>query len=226
MLRALVLVLALANLGFYAWSEGWLDGAVGVRARGDREPERLARQVHPELVRILPPAAASAAASSAASAPPAALACLEAGPFGGSDVGAAELALQAALPSGRWTDVPADKPGSWMVYMGKYPNRDTLAKKEDELKRRKVDFDEVTTPAEFELGLSLGRFDERAAADATLAQLAQQGIHTARIVELKPATRGHLLRVDQADPALAGKLAALKSDALGRGFVPCAVAAR
>jgi hypothetical protein len=106
--------------------------------------------------------------------------------------------------------------------MGKYPNRDALAKKEDELKRRKVDFDEVSTPAELDMGLSLGHFDERPAADAALAQLAQQGIHTARIVELKAPTRVHLLRVDKADAALAAKLAALKGDALGQGFAPCA----
>jgi hypothetical protein len=31
----------------------------------------------------------------------------------------------------------------------------------------------------------------------------------------------HLLRVERADKALAAQLAALKSDALGRGFLPC-----
>jgi hypothetical protein len=226
MLRALVLVLALANIGFYAWSRGWLDGAVGVRANGDREPERLARQVKPETVRILPPAAASAAGSAASAATPVVLSCLEAGPFGPTEVAAAQTALQGAVPAGRWSDVPTERPGSWMVYMGKYANRDLLAKKEEELRRRKVDFDEVTTPAELTPGLALGRFDERPLADAALAQLAQQGIHTARVVELKAATRAHLLRVDQAEPALVTKLSALKVEALGQGFVPCAVAAR
>ncbi len=142
MLRALVLLLALANLGFYVWTQGWLDGVVGLRASGDREPERLARQVRPETVRILPPAA------SAPQAVPATLACLEAGPFGNAEVAAAEVALQASLPAGRWTSVQADQPGSWIVFMGKYPNRDAMVKKEEELKRRKVDYEEVTANAD------------------------------------------------------------------------------
>lgn len=65
MLRALVLVLVLANLAFFVWSQGWLDGdassgdagLVGVRSIGDREPERLGRQVRPEAVTLLPNAA-------------------------------------------------------------------------------------------------------------------------------------------------------------------------
>lgn len=229
MLRALVLALALANVAFFAWSRGWLDGVVGVRASGDREPERLAHQVKPETVRILPPVAASAAASAApaasvasAASAPTVLSCMEAGPFDATEVGPAETALQSAVPPGAWAEVPAERPGSWMVYMGKYAGKDMLAKKEEELRRRKVDFDEVTTPADLQPGLSLGRFDERQKADAALAQMAQQGIHTARVVELKPATRAHLLRVDKADQALVAKLAALKTPALGKGFAPCA----
>ena len=54
-LRVLALLLLLANLGFYAWTQGWLDGVVGLRAIGDREPERLARQFQPQVIRILAP---------------------------------------------------------------------------------------------------------------------------------------------------------------------------
>lgn len=73
MLRALVLLLVLANAGYYAWSQGWLDGGTG-GSQGDREPQRLQNQVRPEIVRILPPSAAASAAgrlpgAGAASAP-------------------------------------------------------------------------------------------------------------------------------------------------------------
>ena len=77
MLRGLVLALLVANLAFFGWTQGWLDNIIGVRAIGDREPERLARQVRPDAVVILTPGAAAAAASAAE----ARLACLEAGPF-------------------------------------------------------------------------------------------------------------------------------------------------
>src|SRR5947207_14910769 len=99
MLRALVVLLIVANLGFWAWTQGWLDDVVGVRASGDREPERLAHQVRPEAVRILTPQAVAAAASAAESH----LVCLEAGPFDANQIAAAESALASTLPSGTWT---------------------------------------------------------------------------------------------------------------------------
>jgi hypothetical protein len=227
MLRALVLLLVLANGAFYAWTQGWLDEVVGVRAIGDREPERLARQVHPERVRILPPDAA-ASRSGAAGAEPGALACLEAGPLGAAEVAAAETALQAAAPdlaSSRWARVETRPPGTWIVYMGRYANRDTLLEKEDELKRRGVAYEELRGTPALEPGLALGRFDERAQADAALARLTrQQDIHTARVTQLAPSASTFMLRVTQADAALAAQLTALKAGALGRGFAPCAKA--
>ena len=119
-----MLVLALANLGFYAWTQGWIDNVVGVPARGDREPERLLRQVRPEIVVILPPSIASAPAASTAP-----LACLEAGPFNLAEVSNAEALLRTAtppLPDGRWTRVTIDKPGSWLIYMGKYAGPEAM----------------------------------------------------------------------------------------------------
>jgi hypothetical protein len=63
MLRLLVVLLLAANGLFYAWSQGWLDAVTGTRAQGEREPQRLQKQVHPEAVKVLPPGAASAAFS-------------------------------------------------------------------------------------------------------------------------------------------------------------------
>ena len=54
MLRALVVLLLLANALVLAWSFGALDGLLGRRPDADREPERLQRQVNPELVKLLP----------------------------------------------------------------------------------------------------------------------------------------------------------------------------
>jgi hypothetical protein len=53
MLRGLVLLLALANIGFYAWSHGWF-AAVGLQPHSQREPERLQRQVAPDAVQLVP----------------------------------------------------------------------------------------------------------------------------------------------------------------------------
>ena len=219
MFRTFVAALLVANLAFYAWSQGWLDGVVGVRSIGDREPERMARQVHPELVRVLPPGDSSTAAGTT---PPVTLACLEAGPFIDADAAAAQTAAQTALPGAGVTDVKTDKPAVWIVYMGRYANREALTKKEEELKRRKLDYDEVRDNAALTPGLSLGRFDTGAAAASALEALAQQGIHTARIIELTPASSSHMLRFETGDAVVAAQAIALKLGALGKSFAACA----
>ena len=217
MLKALVGLLLLANLAFFAWTQGWLDGVVGARAIGDREPERLLRQVRPDAVRLLPAAgAASDAASSAASA------CLEAGPFSDAEVAAAQVAAQTLLPRGGWVTLKTEQPGSWIVYMGRYANREALTRKEDEIKRRKLPYEEIRDNPALAPGLSLGRFDARAAAVQALDQFVQQGVRTARVVELTAPASRHVLRVAQADPALAARLVASQDAGLAnKGFAAC-----
>lgn len=229
MLQRIVLLLIVANLLFFAWTRGWLDELTGLRAHPEREPERLARQVRPELVVILPPGASSPAASAPASAAspasaPSRTSCLEAGPFAtGASVSAMAVlqALQPPLPAGSWTEVKSERPGSWMVYMGRFPNREALAKKEEELRRARASYETLNAPPELALGFSFGRFDERAAAQRSLEQLNQRGIRSARVVELAAPSTLHMLRAEYADAALAAQLAAIRSPALGRGFVAC-----
>jgi len=221
MLRKVVLLLLLANLVFFAWTQGLLDSLLPFKSTGDREPERLQRQVRPETIRILPPLAASAAsaASAAASAP---LSCLEAGPFGADAVATAEALLAGSIGPGRWTDVKSEKPGSWIIHMGRFANREALLSKQAELARIKVTNEELRSPSELAPGLSLGRFDERAAADRALDVLASRGIRTAKVVQLSAPVASHMLRVDKAEPVLVAQLLVLKADAIGRGFAPCA----
>jgi len=96
MLRTVLAALIAANLLFFGFTQGWLDGWFGLRADGDREPQRIVNQVRPETVVILaagPPASAAVAR------------CLEAGPFGNLEAPAVEAALRAALPAGSWSEV-------------------------------------------------------------------------------------------------------------------------
>jgi hypothetical protein len=219
MLRWVVALLLLANLGFYAWHQGWLDAVLATSSLGDREPERLARQVRPEAVKLLSRHGASGVAAAAAT-----TACLEAGPYDDEALGAAEGALRGAgLPAGGWQATSEEKPGVWLVYMGRFADRETLQRKQAELQRLRVPFEEVRGAAELDGGLSLGRFGDRAAADAALAQFTQHGVRTARVVMLAPPQRMHLLRVQHAGPALQAQLKGLKAPALGAGFRPCAV---
>ena len=231
----LVVALLVANLAFWAWTQGWLDVLVGASPHGDRDPQRLARQVQPERVRIVRTAASAPTDSSAAAtletepAPSAAAAndgnCFEAGPFTPTELVAAEAALvRAALPPGSWSDLRIDRPGAWILYMGRFANREQLAQREEELRRQRQNFEPVRSP-DLEPGLSLGRFDDRAAAESALAQLVQRGVQGVRVLTVAAPATTHLLRVERADAALQAQLAKLRAPALGAGFVRCGLAA-
>jgi hypothetical protein len=234
MLRALVALLLLANALLFAWAQGWLDGVAGIKPQGDREPERLARQVNPQSVRVLAPGVVQTAlAASAAEAAPAeataaspALSCLEAGPFVGTaeQRAAADEIKRAALPPGAIASAAVMRPAVFIVYMGKYASPEALQRKTDELKRRNVESEVLHNVPWLEPGLALGRFNDRAAAEAHLAALAERDVHTAKVLTLTPPAIGHVWRAEHADTALAAKLTALKVKALGAGFVACASA--
>lgn len=108
MLRALLVVVVLANAGFLAWSQGWLAPWLGTPLDGERDPARQAAQVRPEALQVLTPKAASAALAAARQS---AEACVAVGPYGDADLAATEqLLLGAGLPRDAWTrrELPAD----------------------------------------------------------------------------------------------------------------------
>lgn len=214
MLRSLVALLLLANLLFFGWTQGWLDGVVPAPHAGEREPWRLARQVNPQRITVLTPQAASAAIAAARTA------CLEAGPFFETEVGAAEAALAAAgVPAGRWSREPVHGSAAWLVYMGRFADPATQRVKEDELRRREIDFQELNAPAALAPGLVLAREGTQAGADAALAGFVQQGVRTARVVALPGKV---WLRAARADDALQAQLLAVKPPAISAPFSPCA----
>ena len=52
MLRLAVIVLLLANAGYYAWSQGLLKGW-GLAPEEQAEPQRMDQQIRPETLQIL-----------------------------------------------------------------------------------------------------------------------------------------------------------------------------
>ncbi|MBP6775736.1 MAG: hypothetical protein KA151_00650 [Piscinibacter sp.] len=232
----LVVLLLLANAGFFAWSQGWLDGLSFLRAQPEREPERLARQFQPHLLRVVTagsapsgaavaPAPAPTPAAASGSGAQDALACVEAGPYGAADAAAAEALLLPLLPTGSLTRRTVERPGVWLVYAGRYIAADALQRKIDEMRRLQVPFDEVTAPPDLAPGLSLGRFESRQAAEQALERLTQRGVRAARVVLLtEPSTR-IALRIERADAALVAQLAGLPGSVAGQplaqAFKPC-----
>lgn len=209
MLRLLVGALLIANLAFWAWTQPAITSALGWAPPDGREPERLARQLQPEAVRVVPLAAAGSAAASAsggaddaASTPPDALACLETPPLAAAQVASAVQALQAVgVAAGGWVELRRERPGRWMLYMGRFSDRDQAARKGSELAAMRLPFEELRE-GDWAPGLQLGEFGSAAEAQARLTQLQGRGVRTARVVTLSPPGQEVRLRADRL-PAVA-----------------------
>ncbi|MDI1260558.1 SPOR domain-containing protein [Aquabacterium sp.] len=238
MLRSLVLVLLLANAGFYAWSHGWLNDVIGIRPDAQREPQRLKRQVNADQLTVVgASSAAPAPPSSSSSAPPNQVdpassapgteasagrtICVEAGPFTATEQPQVEATLKPVLAANSWTTDTVAVPGVWLTYMGPYTDTDMLARKLTELRRiRGLNFEEIKTPTNLAPGLSLGRYGRLEDANAALNTLKLRGIRTARVVTLRPAMEVQVVRVAQADINTQVALSALRLPQ-GKSFAAC-----
>lgn len=213
MLRLLVLLLLLANGAYFAWTHGHLQ-ALGLGPAQQSEPHRLAQQVQPEAVRVL--SADEVRKIEAAAHPPE---CLQAGPFDDTAVGPLRQAL-ASWPGGSWALEPVSEPGRWIVYMGKYPSAENVAKKKSELRQIGVTFEPVANP-ELEPGLSLGGYPTQAEANQLLERLGLRGVHTARVVQERPDIRGQKLTLPAVNEDLRSRLDELRTVLAGKTLRPC-----
>jgi hypothetical protein len=231
MLRALLLLLVLANAGFYAWTQGWLAPWLPPRSEV-REPERLAAQVRPERIGVLTAGAASAAVAAASAAsgtaavtpseaepPPV---CLEAGPFNEAGARAAEAVLaEQGVPEGAVAREVVARSYTWGVVMGRFSDREALRLKAEELKRLSVRFEEINSPPALAPGLRLGNYSDKYGAEAALGNLANKGVRTARVEPLPFGPTQQWLRAVKADAELQTRLKSLPPERLGSGFQPC-----
>ena len=216
MLRLIVLLLLFANGAYFAWAQGLLV-AWGVAPAQQSEPQRLAQQIRPEALKVLP--ADEARRVEVATGLPKPAECLQAGPF--EDAQAAPLrASLASWPTGSWSLEPTVEPAHWIVYMGKYPTIEAVNKKKAELRYLGVSFQSVLNPA-LEFGLSLGGFRTEDEANRLLGELSQRGVRTARVVVERPEVRGQQLKFPTVDEALRPRLDELKTVLAGKALRAC-----
>jgi hypothetical protein len=103
-LKRLCVALLVANVGYFAYSQGWLGSLLG-SGSAQREPQRLAKQIDPDALGV------SLAPSAAAESLPSATAV--------SSVSVASSASNC--------NISAPAPEQWRVYMGPYANKELLA---------------------------------------------------------------------------------------------------
>ena len=225
MLRLLLAGLIVLNALFFGWTQGWLDEIVGIKARGDREPERMARQLHPESVQLLPPSAQAPMAVAATQ-----RACLTLGPLeGDAALAAAVQALaQAGVTPENWKEQTSEPPGeiqkTWVVATIRLTSKDFLARKEATYKSLKIPYEFLSGPADEQPTLVLSRHPSEKAAAAALENFSQRALKGLRILPLQSAVRRHSLVFAEADAGLQAKLLALTTAAADLDVKPCVAA--
>ena len=228
MLRLLVLLLVLANVGYFAWTRGVLE-PIGMTPAVQTEPQRLATQIRPEAIRLLTPdevreieerAAGRNSATNGSSAADTPTECLQAGLFNEEQTARLRTSLEAALPSGSWQFESSVEPARWIVYMGKYNTEEALSKKRSELRQLGVSFRAVSNDA-LAPGLALGSFSTQAEADKELARIATKGVRTARVTQERAEARGQIVKFAAVDSELRSQLDTLKAQFDGKALRAC-----
>jgi hypothetical protein len=223
MLRLFVLLLLLANAGYYAFSQGLL-AAYGFAPASQSEPQRMRQQIKPEALRILDPQETAqfekAAASAQAVATASATECLQVGLFNEEQTMVLRERLANTLPQGSWVIEAVLVPARWLVYMGKYSSEESVAKKKVELRWLGVSF-EALNNALLAPGLSLGNFKTQLEAEAALARIVKKGVKTAKVIQERAEQRGQRLKLAAVDAALRSQLDAIQPQLAGKALQPC-----
>lgn len=221
MLRPLLLILLALNAILFGWTRGWLDDVLSFKARGDREPERVARQVNPERISLLTPEKlAQMQANEARS-------CLELPLVGDPALQAAQsLLARSGITPTDFQPQHSEEPGVWAVASIKLPNKDFQQRKEETYRKMKINFEYLQGMPNEMPSMILSRHSSEKAAANALDALDKRQLKGLRVLTLQEPVKRHRLLVPQADGLLRAKLAELSKDpALAPGFRPCPVAA-
>ncbi|MFK3741212.1 SPOR domain-containing protein [Massilia sp. TN1-12] len=153
---------------------------------------------------VTPAAPSPAAAATPAAAPQAAFACTEIGPFDDTDARRFETRL-AALDLGERQSrqaVQAQDVNSWLVNIPPQGGKEGADRKSAELRALGVtNFYVLQGDSPMRYAISLGVFKTEKGAQALLAQLNKQGVHSARITPRGPQTTHYVYRVRALDAA-------------------------
>lgn len=251
MLRLLVLLLLLANAGYFAWSHGML-APYGFAPAVQSEPQRLAQQVRPEALRIVMPPEAPAGLISRPGQPRAPVApepvaatysaasstLITLGPDASAQPAAvATQCLQAGLFNDEQTAVLRSRlqntlpTGSWAFESGMEPARWIIYMGKyaslDALAKKRGELRQINVSfaplnnPALEPGLSLGNFSTQLDADTELARIARRGVKTAKVIQAQAEVRGQRLKLPEVGPALRTQLEAVESQLLGKTLQTC-----
>ncbi|MEZ5645357.1 MAG: SPOR domain-containing protein [Burkholderiaceae bacterium] len=251
MLRWAIIVLTLANLLYF----GWTQGLFGDPSQDQREPERLQAQIQPDTLRLMngpkvprtgtetaPQTSAQPATPSASDAPPpppapvtppepvpppppaqpAPVATTQCWQAGVFNTAQAQK-LQQALTG---TGLPAS---AWRLDEVMLSGRWIIYMgrlNPDQMARKKSELRDIKVDfREVNItagpGLALGTFSTEEAAEQGLQDLTRKGVRTARVEPERGETLSHVLRLPAATEAQKAEVDALGKALAGRKLVAC-----
>jgi len=163
--RTLFLVLAFANVAFFAWR--YYDEHVA--ARGS---DPFAQQLNPERVKLVGPEELARIAGARRPA-----GCLELGPIAAGEAGRAEEAVGAIAAGLKVALRRVDEPARWWVYLPPFATRAAAVQRAAELRRQGVeDSSLVNDDPQWRNAISLGVFRSEEAAVRRADELRRRGV--------------------------------------------------
>ena len=200
-MRALFLVIVLANMAFFVWARYVAPPEAAA------DPLPVGRQIEPEKLRVVSPSEVAALNTRPPAAAPLASKCLEWGSFALADVPHAQSVLEPLGLAGRISQRRTDDAASWWVFIPPQANRSAALKKAAELKALAVDdYFIVQEEGPLRWALSLGVFRSEEAAQARLAALRSQGVQSAQVGPRDTAVPKVWLQMKGVDAALQARL--------------------
>jgi hypothetical protein len=207
------LLFILINLLLYAWQQG----VFGRYVESGREPERVARQVEPERIRVLTEREVQklrerATQTSSAIDLNVAQACVEFGDFAPADASRAEKAL-AAIATARQSPRTVETAGWYQVLLPPHKTRGEADRQADELRKSGVkDVQVLADSGANRVGLAVGAFRDVDAARAHLAALEKLGVKGARVADKPTSLSAVRYQLRDLDASSARQLATLRSE--------------
>lgn len=237
------LLLALANLAFFAWQQG----VFGDLPESGREPERVNRQVEPERIRVLtqpevqalrvkakevpretpsqaqPPApGATATGSPIAANELVGATCVEVGDFTIENAGRVRQRLETLATGDRLSVRSVEAPGWYMVFVPPFKTRAEVDKKAEEL--RKAGVKEMLVVADnspMRFGIALGSFKDQDLATRHAADLERRGVKGVRVADKSSSVQVTRFQVRAVDTALADLLRSVQKEFNAARFQAC-----
>jgi hypothetical protein len=224
-LRFAFWALLFLNAALFAYGQGYL----GTGSGNEHEPARLKRQFNtPKLTLLTSEQAAAAAAArapakpapstpaAAAPSPPApapvpkTLACLDIDSLGAGDARRFEARMAALGLADRQSRqaVQAQDVSSYLVHIPTQGNKEAAERKAAELRGLGVsNFFIMPGESALKYAISLGVFKTESGAQALVAQLNKQGVHSARIAPRGPQSTRYTYRLRGLDEATRKRVA-------------------